>query len=413
MKHAVAVLLIALILVTVFSPGCDLVTPRSAPKNQPPRAFIDFVSHENANRGIVITFEGHGTDADGTIVAYSWRSSSDGDLSSSARFETSTLSPGEHTIYFKVKDNAGAWSEEAQRAVNIFHSSMPAIGTPPIIHAFYATPDTISKGQSTTLSWEISDATSVVIQPKVGNVASTGSYKISPDGTISYLITASNANATVSTTVTVTVTAAAVIPFTVTKVVVLNGPASGNRPCPATLEFNAEITADGPCTVTYRWERSDGTKGATQKLTFYEASTQTVTYSWSVSASGTYSARVRTLTPKEIVSLDFSAVVNCKPSYVTDVLVVGSSASGKFACPTTLSFTSSITVDGPCTVTYLWVQSNGVASSAQEHHLRCRWYPDGDLFMAGKPGWSLLGAAAYDNAQCYENTRLYYSHHRM
>jgi hypothetical protein len=364
MKRVIIVVLIALLLMTVNSLGCNLVTPKSA-KNQPPRAFIDSVSRENANVGVPVSFVGHGTDVDGTVVAYNWRSSSDGDLSTSARFETSTLSPGEHTIYFKVRDNAGIWSAEVQTTVNVFHTSMPASGEPPVVHSFYATPATISKGQTTTLNWEVSNATSIVIQPKIGNVASIGSAPITPDATISYSITASNASATISTAIIVTVTTAVVVPYTVTKVATVNGPASGNRPCPDTLEFNAEITTDGPCTVTYRWERGDGVKAANQTLTFYEASTQTVTYKWAVTAPGTYSARVRTLTPEEMVSLDFSTMVICKPYQVTEVLVVSNSLSGKYTCPTTITFTSSIKVDGPCTVTYLWVRSDGVNTPKQ------------------------------------------------
>jgi hypothetical protein len=364
MKKVIIVVLIVLLLVIVGSTGCNLVTPKST-NNHPPRAFIDFVSRENANMGVPINFEGHGTDVDGTVVAYNWRSNNDGDLSTSSRFETSSLSPGEHTIYFKVRDNAGVWSAEAQTTVNIFHTSMPASSELPVINAFYATPATISKGQSTTLSWEVSNATSVVIQPKIGNVASSGSSLIAPDATISYSITATNASATISTAIIVTVTTTVVLPFNVTKVATVNGPATGNRPCPATLEFNAEITTDGPGTVTYRWERSDGVKGATQTLTYYEASTQTVTYNWAITTPGIYSARVRTLTPKELVSLDFSTTVVCKAYVVTELRVVSKSASGKYTCPTMITFTSSIKVDGPCTVTYFWVRSDGVNTTRQ------------------------------------------------
>jgi plastocyanin len=80
--------------------------------NQLPTAYIDSVSPNPAYKGQTVSFSGHGSDPDGTIVGYEWRSSIDGFLSSSASFSTSKLSVGTHTIYFKVKDNAGAWSPE-------------------------------------------------------------------------------------------------------------------------------------------------------------------------------------------------------------------------------------------------------------------------------------------------------------
>ncbi|MEM2839899.1 MAG: clostripain-related cysteine peptidase, partial [Thermoplasmata archaeon] len=79
-----------------------------------PVASIDSISPNPANLGQTVNFNGHGTDSDGTIVAYNWRSSIDGQLSTSASFSTSTLSPGAHTIYFKVQDNDLQWSTEVQ-----------------------------------------------------------------------------------------------------------------------------------------------------------------------------------------------------------------------------------------------------------------------------------------------------------
>lgn len=82
-------------------------------ENQPPSAFIDSITPNPADQGETIHFSGYGSDPDGTIVAYNWRSSIDGFLSSSKSFSTSTLSAGEHIIYFKVKDDSGEWSEDA------------------------------------------------------------------------------------------------------------------------------------------------------------------------------------------------------------------------------------------------------------------------------------------------------------
>ncbi|MDI6708887.1 MAG: VCBS repeat-containing protein, partial [Candidatus Thermoplasmatota archaeon] len=82
-------------------------------RNDPPTAFIIKIAPNRARAGEVILFEGYGTD-DGTVVAYEWRSSIDGFLSSSRTFTLTDLSIGKHKIYFKCMDNTGKWSEEVQ-----------------------------------------------------------------------------------------------------------------------------------------------------------------------------------------------------------------------------------------------------------------------------------------------------------
>jgi len=89
------------------------------PDNVPPIAYIDSISPNPATRGQSISFSGHGTDSDGSIAAYKWRSSLNGTLSTSASFSLSTLAVGMHTIYFSAKDNSGAWSDEAAATVTV------------------------------------------------------------------------------------------------------------------------------------------------------------------------------------------------------------------------------------------------------------------------------------------------------
>jgi hypothetical protein len=82
--------------------------------NHPPTAYIDSITPNPANQGETVSFSGHGTDPDGdSIIAYNWRSSIDGQLSTHLSFKTSKLSVGTHTIYFKVKDVHDVWSDEA------------------------------------------------------------------------------------------------------------------------------------------------------------------------------------------------------------------------------------------------------------------------------------------------------------
>lgn len=89
------------------------------PENIRPTAYIDSITPNPIEEGENVTFTGHGTDPDGSIAAYQWRSSIDGVVGNTATFKTSTLSNGTHTIYFSVKDNSGAWSNEATATVTV------------------------------------------------------------------------------------------------------------------------------------------------------------------------------------------------------------------------------------------------------------------------------------------------------
>jgi hypothetical protein len=87
--------------------------------NMAPTAYIDSVSPNPVTVGEQIFFVGHGTDTDGSVVAYNWRSSLNGTISTSATFNTSELVNGTHTIYLSVKDDSGAWSPEVTAVVTV------------------------------------------------------------------------------------------------------------------------------------------------------------------------------------------------------------------------------------------------------------------------------------------------------
>lgn len=78
----------------------------------------------------------------------------------------------------------------------------------PTIGFFAATPATIGAGQSAILSWSISGAGTVTIDPGVGNVSSANSVQVSPSETTSYLLTATNDGGSVTARTSVTVSAA-------------------------------------------------------------------------------------------------------------------------------------------------------------------------------------------------------------
>jgi peptidoglycan-associated lipoprotein len=70
-----------------------------------------------------------------------------------------------------------------------------------------ASPTSINKGDSSTLSWSSTNATQLTIAPEVGAVAPEGSTKVTPSDSTTYTITASGPGGTADSTVRVTVSA--------------------------------------------------------------------------------------------------------------------------------------------------------------------------------------------------------------
>ena len=71
-----------------------------------------------------------------------------------------------------------------------------------------ANPASIGSGDSSTLSWTSSNATSVSIVPEVGAVTAEGSTKVTPASSTTYTITANGPGGTANATARVTVAAA-------------------------------------------------------------------------------------------------------------------------------------------------------------------------------------------------------------
>ena len=70
-----------------------------------------------------------------------------------------------------------------------------------------ASPSSVNKGESATLSWNSTDATELSIAPEVGAVTAQGSTKVTPADSTTYTITASGPGGSASATATVSVNA--------------------------------------------------------------------------------------------------------------------------------------------------------------------------------------------------------------
>lgn len=76
----------------------------------------------------------------------------------------------------------------------------------PTISSFSSSPSSITSGQATTLSWSVTDATSLSINNGVGNVTGLTSKNVSPTISTTYTLTATNSVGSITKSIMVTVT---------------------------------------------------------------------------------------------------------------------------------------------------------------------------------------------------------------
>ncbi len=72
----------------------------------------------------------------------------------------------------------------------------PAPPAKPSISQFAAEPSTIQRGQSSTLSWDVGNATEISINEGVGSVQARGSRQVSPTDTTTYTLSVRGAGGT-------------------------------------------------------------------------------------------------------------------------------------------------------------------------------------------------------------------------
>ena len=82
----------------------------------------------------------------------------------------------------------------------------PPVATRPTV-SLQASPTSVNKGDSTTLSWTSTDATQLTISPDVGAVTAQGSTKVTPSDSTTYTITASGPGGSADSSARVTVSA--------------------------------------------------------------------------------------------------------------------------------------------------------------------------------------------------------------
>lgn len=122
------------------------------------------------------------------------------------------------------------------------------------------------------------------------------------------------------------------------------------------------ITANGPGTVSYKWERSDGALPPTETVTFAQAGTRTVTGSWFL--SGTYSGwlQLHVIAPNEVSSNQTAIVSQCQviqPTFQVTSISSALDQSKANRCNEGFGIIGTINANGAGTVQYQWERSDG------------------------------------------------------
>ena len=124
--------------------------------------------------------------------------------------------------------------------------------TTPTISSFTASPSTVAANNPVTLSWAVTNATSISISP--GSYSSTslsGSTVVNPSGTTTYTLSAIGSS-TLTATATVTVSAGAAPAFVAGPTATGNSPSSllvsGSLNIAASIKVNCGTTSGGPYT---------------------------------------------------------------------------------------------------------------------------------------------------------------------
>ena len=70
-----------------------------------------------------------------------------------------------------------------------------------------ASPNTIQRGASVTLTWSSTNATTLSLSPEIGNVTAQGSQRVTPQDSVTYTLTATGPGGSADATVHITVSA--------------------------------------------------------------------------------------------------------------------------------------------------------------------------------------------------------------
>lgn len=153
--------------------------------------------------------------------------------------------------------------------------------------------------------------------------------------------------------------------FAITNVSVRFDPSSYSGPCPGTVKLIGDITSSGPGSVIAKWVVGTPFTVVSSPInvTFARAETKTVTYDLRVATDGHPPIQLDVFNLDSSVagqSADMTLAVNCGANLaVTKVTASVAPLIFSGICPKTVNYSGVIAANGPGTVTYKWVRSDG------------------------------------------------------
>lgn len=170
--------------------------------------------------------------------------------------------------------------------------------------------------------------------------------------------------------------------------------------CPETVDFRGQITMNGPGTVQYLFERSDGATSPVRTLHFAFAGTQLVDTSWAIGRSYEGYQKLKVISPNTRVSDKAEFNLNCRPVIDTPLPLPPSFGSVQVYCPLETARTEMVTPlrDGWWQTPQVGrLSSLGIQTIGGEQTLVCRYNAYGTnvsvmrLFPAGKTDCRVTG----------------------
>ena len=173
---------------------------------------------------------------------------------------------------------------------------------PPVVPtaALTATPEIVTPGSSTTLSWSTAYASTVSISGGIGAVPLSGTMTVSPSATTQYTLTATSVNGTATSAATVTVQA--------------NPPTAKLTAAPVTISVGNSSTLTWSTTnaTSVTIDNGIGTVAASGSTTVSPSTTTTYTLTATGSSGGTVTATA-TVTVQEMMP---TAAISAAPSSI-------------------------------------------------------------------------------------------------
>jgi chitodextrinase len=154
----------------------------------------NFMFSSGVYKFTLITSDGMRLYIDGNMVFSQWR-----DQSANMYVVSQSLSAGTHLIVVEYYEVLGGATAQVA-----WQNTSPA-SSGPVISSFTATPSSASPGQPVTLSWTVSGATAIAIDNGIGDVTARPSITVTPAGTTTYTLTATNLTGTSTAAATVSV----------------------------------------------------------------------------------------------------------------------------------------------------------------------------------------------------------------